>query len=81
MVSVPLDVNSPQISSESVVSLEQELCDFAVEELVAVFFRLGSQTSGQVVEIVSFFDDGRSVEPVAQSDGSVSLTMLVDKPT
>lgn len=46
MVSVSLDVDGSQISTESVVSLEQELCDFAVEELVAVFLWLSSQTPG-----------------------------------
>lgn len=79
MISVPLDVDGSQISTEGVVSLEKELCDFAVEELIAVSLRLSAHSSGKVVEVVALFDDGRSVEPVAQSDGSSRLTVLVDE--
>lgn len=80
VVSVPVDVDGPQVPSEGVVSLEEELGDLAIEVLVAGLLGLRSEASGQGVEVVSFLNHSGTVEVVAQSEVSRDLTGLGDKP-
>lgn len=80
VVSVPVDVDGPQVSSECVVSLEQELGDLTVEVLVTGLLRLGSETSGQGVKVVSFLNDSGTVEVVTKSEVSLDLTGFSDEP-
>lgn len=80
VVSVPVDVDGPQVSAEGVVSLKEELGDLAVEVLVAGLLGLSSETSGQGIKVVSFLNHSGTVEVVAQSDVSLDLTGFGDKP-
>lgn len=52
---------------------------FAGEERVDSFLALGRQTSGQMVEVVSLLDDGRSVEVVRQSDCAQQVAVFADQ--
>lgn len=67
MVSVALNVNGTQITSERHTATEQEMFDFDIEIDVGQFFGLRGHAATEKIVIVARFDDDWTVEPVAET--------------
>lgn len=64
MITIPLDVNSSQVSTEWHSTPEQEVLYFHIEIDVSRFHWLSSHTATQEVKVITRLDDDGSIEPV-----------------
>lgn len=65
VITIPLDIDGLQITTEWCITFEEEVLHFWIQIIVVQLFGLCAEASGECVVVVGHLENGGAIEPIA----------------